>query len=50
MIFNKLLYTLLASLLFISSLAAQTPKWVSTEIQNRTAVLENLTGGKADFF
>ncbi|MBR3090645.1 MAG: Omp28-related outer membrane protein, partial [Bacteroidetes bacterium] len=44
MIFNKLIYTLLASLLFISSLAAQTPKWVSTEIQNRTAVLENLTG------
>ena len=30
--------------LILSSLYAQTPKWVSTEIQNRVAVIEQFTG------
>ena len=40
---SNLIYIVLASFLFISSLSAQTPKWVSTEVQNRAAVLENFT-------
>ena len=43
---GKLIFTLLALFLFISSLYAQKPKWVSTEVQNRVAVLENFTGIK----
>ena len=35
---------ILMSFLFIGIVHAQTPKWVSTEVQNRTAVLENFTG------
>ena len=41
---GKIIFTLLALFLFISSLYAQTPKWVSTEVQNRVVVLENFTG------
>ncbi|MBQ6269407.1 MAG: Omp28-related outer membrane protein [Bacteroidetes bacterium] len=41
---SNFIYLLLTSFLIIGSLSAQTPKWVSTEVQNRTAVLEHFTG------
>ncbi|MBQ6269860.1 MAG: Omp28-related outer membrane protein, partial [Bacteroidetes bacterium] len=40
---TNLIYIVLASFLFISSLSAQKPKWVSTEVQSRVAVLEHFT-------
>ncbi|MBQ6269981.1 MAG: Omp28-related outer membrane protein, partial [Bacteroidetes bacterium] len=41
----QLLYDILFFFVgFLSSLYSQTPKWVSTEVQNRTAILENFTG------
>ncbi|MBR3090643.1 MAG: Omp28-related outer membrane protein, partial [Bacteroidetes bacterium] len=38
-----LFFIILASLIFVGTLNAQTPKWVSTEVQNYTAVLEHFT-------
>ena len=41
---TNLIYLVLASFLIIGSLSAQTPKWVSTEVQKRNVVLEHFTG------
>ena len=41
---------ILLSLLFVAKLQAQTPKWVSTEVQKRTAVLEKFTGWKTGWY
>ena len=41
---SKFIYLLLTSFLIIGSLSAQTPKWVSTEVQKRNVVLEHFTG------
>ena len=40
---------IIAVFIFIGTLYAQTPKWVSTEVQNRTAILENFTGIYGEF-
>ena len=37
------LYIILALFIYIGTLSAQTPKWVSTEVQKRTVVLEKFT-------
>ncbi|MBQ6268766.1 MAG: hypothetical protein IJK61_01420, partial [Bacteroidetes bacterium] len=42
---THLLYIILAVFICIGTVSAQTPKWVSTEVQNRAAVLEKFTGG-----
>ena len=46
---KNIIYILL-SLLFVAKLQAQTPKWVSTEVQNRTVVLEKFTGWKTGWY
>ena len=40
----QLFSIILAAVLFVGTMSAQTPKWVSTEVQNRVAVLEEFTG------
>ena len=41
---NLFIKIILMSFLFIGIVHAQTPKWVSTEVQNRNIVLEHFTG------
>ena len=40
----QLFSIILAAVLFVGTMSAQTPKWVSTEVQKRVAVLEEFTG------